>query len=137
MGRKKWLRNEERVDYDYIFCNPASLLNIVGFETFYNGGKFGIDMIEEVIEFASAKLKNKGHLYILITSILPVSLILNLIKEKELEYKTINSIKLPFRKHYKNIKSWVDKIKQDYPEAYYLIEDNTLFEEVILDLFGN
>ena len=120
------------VSFDYIFCNPASLPDIVGSDSFYNGGKLGIDMIKEVIEFSSTNLKNDGHLYILITNILPVSPVFNLISEKGLNCRIVDSMLLPFRVHYKNIKSWVDNLQPTYPEMRYLIRNNVLYEEVVL-----
>lgn len=66
--------------FDSIICNPASLPNFINANSFCNGGTLGIDMILDVLKFASYHLTLCGHLYIIVTSILPFNLIIDKIK---------------------------------------------------------
>jgi precorrin-6B methylase 2 len=118
--------------FDYIFCNPASLPSIVGDKSFYNGGEWGLNMILEVVEFSYNKLKEDGHLLILITSILPTSLFHDCLIKLNLKCAIVATKLIKFRKHYEKIKEWVDNNEKDYPEMVYFDERGTLFEKVIV-----
>lgn len=124
------------IKYDYIFCNPASLPNIAGDNPFYRGGEYGLDMITEVINFAGSHLNKDGHLYILVSSILPYSCILSRVRQLKMNYNIIKRKKIRFREHYEKIKEWVDKFQMQYPEMRYEIDNGELYEEIHLyDIF--
>ena len=118
--------------FDYIFCNPASLPSIVGDDSFYNGGEFGLDMILEVVNFTNGRLTKNGHLIILITSIIPTSIFHDELQKLNLKCSVLNFADFRFREHYKNIKSWVDDNQSDYPEMLYIENSGFLFEKVIV-----
>lgn len=118
--------------FDYIFCNPSSLPSaVVGNNSFYSGGEFGLDMIMEVIGFSKTYLENNGHLIILITSILPTSLFQKELLRWNMKCAVLNSMDLKFREHYKHIKDWVDKNKKVYPEMLYIEIDGVLYERIV------
>lgn len=117
---------------DIILCNPASLPNIVQEGSFCCGGKYGLDMILEAVDFAKEKLTASGKLFIIITSILPRSIFFKKVISNDMTYKLISKKQIPFRSHYRGIKDWVDKLKNEYPEMYFIEENNTFFEELLL-----
>jgi methylase of polypeptide subunit release factors len=120
------------VSFNYIFCNPASLPDIAGCNSFYNGGKLGLDMILEVIEFASGHLSNNGRLFLLLTSILPTSIVMEKLQDAGLNYEVVSSFQTIFREHYNKIQTWVDNMSLYYPEMYYSKIGDVLYEEVKL-----
>lgn len=118
--------------FDTIICNPASLPDIADVDTFCDGGALGMDMILEAIEFANKHLSENGRLYIIITSILPRSIAECRVKQNGMVYSIYAKKIIPFRNHYKNITEWVDNLKTDYKEMYYLKIDNNYYEELFL-----
>ena len=118
---------------DYIFCNPACYPSSVGMDSFFHAGEMGIDMICEVFSFASKALKKTGHLYILIPSILPSSLIFEKLHTLNLHAKTTDSIYVPLRMNLVcAITKWVNDKKHIYPEMSYFEINGILSEKVNL-----
>lgn len=118
---------------DTIICNPASLPNInKKYNSFCDGGELGLDMIFDTIEFAKNALQINGNLYMIVTSILPYSLIENKLDECKFKYDVIASKLIPFRSHYKGINKWVDKLKTQYSEMEYYKNKNRNFEKLML-----
>lgn len=118
--------------FDVIVCNPASLPNVVNVNSFCNGGVFGIDMILEVLRFSFEHLIVGGKLFIVITSVLPLSLIKIEMKQLKLKYRIIDSKIIPFRTHYDGLAKWVDEKRKLFPEMYYIKEGDKFFEELLL-----
>jgi precorrin-6B methylase 2 len=118
--------------FDYIFCNPASLPSIVGDDSFYDGGEFGLNMILEVVKFSCTNLKKDGHLIILITSIIPTSIFHTELFGLNMKSSILDSMDLKFRDHYKNIKDWVDDNQARYPEMLYYAINGLLYERVVV-----
>jgi len=124
----------EGINFDYIFCNPASLPSFVGNDPFFYGGEFGLDMINEVIRFSDKHLKSEGHLYLLVTSILPLKMIKNSIINSGFEYKIKNKTTIPFRPHYQGIAEWVDKNNATIGNegGYYIKKCSNYYEDIQL-----
>lgn len=118
--------------FDTIVCNPASLPNITNVNSFCDGGELGLDMINEVIEFSQNHLTKNGKLFIIITGILPVSLIKKKIFSCDMEYRIISKKTIEFREHYSAIKNWVDDMKRIYSEMRYISSAGKLYEELFL-----
>ena len=123
--------------FDYIFCNPACYPSVVGSDSFFYAGDLGIDMIDEVILFASKRLEKKGHLLILIPSISPISLVFRHLKNLGLCWRVVDSKYVALRKHLcDKIKLFVDKNSKVYPEMCYFEKNGEFFERVDLyDIF--
>lgn len=118
--------------FDTIICNPASLPNVLEVNSFCDGGILGIDMILNVLEFASHHLTSCGRLFIIVTGILPYNLIIDKVKYLGFEYRIIAKKVIPFREHYKGVTTWVDSLKTTYKEMYYINDGNNLCEELML-----
>lgn len=128
---------QNNITFDVILCNPASLPHEAAkVNNFCDGGKLGLDMIIEVLDFSYTYLNDSGHIYILVTSILPRSILIEKLTKLGFHYKVSASTLIPFREHYDNIVDWIEKKKEIYPEMYYIAIDNVLYEEVLLfDIF--
>jgi tRNA1(Val) A37 N6-methylase TrmN6 len=119
--------------YDYIFCNPSCYPSIIGNDSFFCAGELGLDMINEVILYASKSLKDTGHLYILIPSLSPISLVYDYLESLGLHAKKVDSTFVAFRKHLcDNLKKWIDDNKHSYPEICYYRKKHEFFEKVVL-----
>lgn len=118
--------------FDAIVCNPASLPDSINVNSFCNGGVYGIDMILEVLNFSSKQLVVGGKLFIIITSVLPLSLIKREMAKLNLKNKIISTKIIPFREHYKGLAEWVDEHQSTFPEMYYIKKGTDLFEELLL-----
>lgn len=118
--------------FDTILCNPASLPDICNPDEFCKGGKLGLDMIYEVIAFSNEHLQPKGSLYLIVTSILPHSLIYSFLNKFDFCVKIISKKKIAFRPHYSGIREWVDTNKKTYPEMMYYEHNGTIYEELNL-----
>ena len=123
----------KKKNFQYVFCNPACYPSIIGDLDFYHGGKTGMDMIDEVVLFASEGLSETGHLLMLISSVLPISILYENLKKVKLNANIINSTLVPLRTHLSDvIKQYVDYNSKDYPEMHYVEKKDILFEEVYL-----
>ena len=123
----------KNVRFDYIFSNPSCYPSEVETASFYNAGELGLDMIIEVIKFASKTLKSGGHLFLLTPSIVPMSIVFNELKCLNLCAKKINEKFVPLRNHLRDkIKCWVDLTSIKYPEMQYFEKDSELYERVDL-----
>jgi len=120
--------------YDYIFCNPSCYPSFVGDASFFHAGDMGMDMIIEVFNFASKALKKNGHLIILMPSIAPRSIALNLLDNLGLYSRIVrDDLLVPFRDHLVDrLKCWVDSNKDSYPEMYYVVKDGIYHENVLM-----
>lgn len=118
--------------FDVIICNPASLPNFINSNSFCDGGVYGIDMILKVLDFASKHICKRGKLYIIITSILPLSVIKEKMLDLNLKYSIIATKVIPFREHYRGISDWVDQNQNRFPEMYYINYNEKLYEELFL-----
>lgn len=114
--------------FDTIVCNPASLPDFINAGSFCNGGPLGLDMILSAGEFAANYLKPDGKLYIIITSLLPTSIIWNEFERIGLTWREMARKRIQFREHYSGIREWVDKLHSIYPEMRYYEENKHLFE---------
>ena len=114
--------------FDMILCNPASLPNCVNVNPFCDGGKLGIDMILEVIDFATGSLRNDGVLFLIVTKLLPMSLIISKLQQYNLSFEVIAEKTIPFRRHYDGIVEWVDREKSKYNEMSYISDGKQFFE---------
>ena len=119
-------------EFDSIICNPASLPNFINANSFCDGGILGIDMIMLAVDFANERLSASGKMYIIITGVLPRQPIEEKIYSLGLQYKIVAKKVIPFRSHYAGIKEWVDKLKSQYNEMYYIIRDGQVYEELLL-----
>lgn len=118
--------------FNSIICNPASLPNFINANSFCDGGTLGIDMILNVLKFANYQLTNSGHLYIIVTSILPYNLIIEKISNYNLNFRIISKKIIPFRDHYNGINTWVDNLKSIHNEMYYIKDSGIFYEELML-----
>jgi len=120
--------------FDYIFCNPSCYPSAVGTSNFYHAGETGMDMINEVILFASKTLKINGCLMILVPSLSPVSLMLESLKGLGLyASRDVDSIFVPFRTNISHrLKQWVDNNSKKYNEMCYFERNGELCERVDL-----
>lgn len=118
--------------FDTILCNPASLPDICNPDEFCKGGEMGLDMIFEVISFSKEHLKPDGTLYLIVTSILPHSIIQSNLDSLDFKVETIAKEKIPFRSHYTGIKEWVDANSKAYPEMSYYEHNGFIYEELNL-----
>lgn len=114
--------------FDVILCNPASLPNCVDVDPFCDGGELGIDMILEVIDFATRFLRNDGVLFLIVTKLLPMSLIISKLQQDNLSFEVIAEKTIPFRRHYDGIAEWVDRQKSKYNEMSYISYGKQFFE---------
>lgn len=118
--------------YDCIICNPASLPNCVNVNSFCDGGILGLDMIIEVCNYSKTHLSSKGNLYMIITQILPTSLIEKRLVQLNMKYEIVSRSQIPFRTHYSGIKEWVDSLRDYYSEMTYLSHGGQLYETIQL-----
>lgn len=118
--------------FDTILCNPASLPNFLNVNSFCDGGELGLDMINEVVDFSAKSLLPDGALYIIITSILPISLVTKRMESLHLKYSVVASIDIPFRSHYAGIVEWVNKLKKEYNEMEYYTVQGKNYERLYL-----
>jgi hypothetical protein len=108
------------------------LPDIVGNNPFFSGGILGIDMILAVLEHAAFLLTGNGALYIIITSILPVSIIIDKIKRLQLKYRITDELFLKFREHYSKLDTWINDYSKYFPEIKCYNIDNNKFEKLML-----
>ena len=119
--------------YDYIFCNPSCYPSMIGNSSFYYAGDEGMDMVVEVLNFASRTLKKNGHLLILTSSISPSSVAFSLLEKLGLYSRPAKNLIVPLREHLtENIVRWVDGNKEKYPEIHYVEKDGMFYENVLL-----
>ena len=116
---------------DIIISNPASLPNIVN-KDYCNAGEYGLEMIFDLIYLAEKKLNQNGSLYFIQTSIIPFSLVNNLLKEKGFHYEIIKTSKLLFREFYSPLIPWIKKNEKKYSEMYYHNIEGQFYEELML-----
>lgn len=100
--------------------------------SFCDGGKFGLDMIMEVIDFSQKNLTDNGTLYMIVTGILPMNIIKEKIFSCGLKYTISAKREIPFRDHYSGIITWVDSLKEKYGEMSYIYRNGQYYEELNL-----
>ena len=123
--------------FDYIFCNPACYPSIVGESSFYYAGDNGLDMIEEVFNFAKRTLKKSGNLFLLLPSVSPASVAFEHLNKLNFSKKFIASTYVILREHLsEKIRNWVDVKSKNYPEMQYFMENDNYCERVdLFDIF--
>ena len=87
-------------------------------------------MILQVGEFSSKHLKTDGKLFMIITSILPRSIVWNKFKNLGLRWNLVAEKEIAFREHYSGIREWVDNLSKIYPEMKYYVNDGKIYEKI-------
>jgi release factor glutamine methyltransferase len=99
--------------FDVIVCNPASL-PMTRFQReaiFYSGGKFGLAMINPLIDIASTFLSKTGHLRFIHTSLAPLHLSLSRLVGLGFSVAIPHVRELPFRDHYDVLRKYFSMLR--------------------------
>jgi methylase of polypeptide subunit release factors len=117
--------------FDLILCNPASLSTKEHCNSFWSGGKYGIDMIKQVIKLAAKHLEPEGQLHIVHTSLASLQRSIHCLARHHFASRIMDSQPVYFRDHYTVLLPYFCELRAK-GEIYFDAKGNTRFEVLYL-----
>lgn len=117
--------------FDVILSNPASLPSIARGDPFWSGGRYGTDMIFQLIRIARQHLDRRGYLLFVHTSLASLHRSLGALAAANLSATIVSKSDVPFRTHYDALLPHFLHLR-NRGEIYFDSADGKLFEVLYL-----
>ncbi len=126
------LEEVRRRSIDIIISNPSSLPADSKINDFFDGGFYGNKMIDDLLVSSTRLLKDSGVLFFIHTSLVPFSLIEELLMKLDFNWSVINSKNLLFRPVYLRNLSHLLYLESRFPEVKIHRKGEKFYEEIRL-----